>query len=184
MTGYITTVAATIQSLIVDKLSESVFGVHHAALRDPWYLGPELARDIDASAEASESFLNAIILAPMPAAVADADEQGAAQVWTQDWLLYFIYPRTAGTAAATEQWAEPLWDVLNSYQLRRLDGLVFKDSQGRRRGHCTGFSVIGPPDIYAEAENNALAPLGLACFAQTLRVESVMLLDPDRGARE
>ena len=29
MTGYITTVAATIQSLIVDKLSESVFNVHH-----------------------------------------------------------------------------------------------------------------------------------------------------------
>jgi hypothetical protein len=181
--GYLIDTARAIQSLIVDKLPESVFNVHHAALRDPWYLGPELARDIDASAGAGEPFLNAIILAPLPAAVEDVDAQHAAQVWRQDWLLYFVYPRTAGTATATEQWAEPLWDILNEYQLQRLGNLVYYDRLDRRRGHCTDFRVVGPPDIYAEAENNILAPLGLACFAQTLRVESVQALDPDRSQR-
>lgn len=180
VSGYLTAVARQIQSLVIDKLDATKFGVNHSAWRDPWYLGPELARDIDAT---DGPFLNAIILSPLPTAVYPADEQAAAEAWQQEWLLYFVYRRETSLADVAANWAEPLADVLRQYQLTRLGGLRYYDDAGRQRGHCTGFRVVGPPDLYVEAENNVLNGLGLACFALTLRVESLIALDPDRSKR-
>jgi hypothetical protein len=43
--------------------------------------------------------------------------------------------------------------------------------------------VPGPPDYYAEADNDALYSLGLACFRIRVEVELTTLLDPEYRER-
>lgn len=178
MASNITTIFDRMRTLVIDRLP-STFDVHHAALRDPWYLGPELMRDIEGAQQAGDSFLNAVVVSPGQPAheIADASEQ--TQAWVQPLDFYFIYRRGPSLYDVAQHWADPLHEILCQHQLRRLDDLKFYDTLGRKTGHVVGFNVGGSPDLYAEPDNNALYPLGMACFSQRIEVESMVQLDPD-----
>jgi len=183
MASHLTQICDRIQTLVIDELPEA-FKVNYSAISDPWYLGPELERDIEGAAQDNTPFLNAIILSPRESSWEPVDEQGCAQTWEQVVDLYFLYARQTADGPKTlrsviEKYADPLHTILTRRGLRRLGNLKLADSDGVKSGHVTEFTVAGPPDVYSEADNNALAPLGLACFRIRLLVRSVVQLDPE-----
>ena len=181
MSSHLVDIFEAFRKQVVDIIPETL-DVHHCDLRDPLYLGPELARDIEGATQSHETFLNALILSPLTPEASSADAAAISQDWLYRMDLYFIYRRGPGLSLrdVVQKWGDPLHDILNQYQLRRLAGLNrMKNTAGKVAAYVTGFKVAGPPDFYRETENGALYPLDMACFAIPLEIELAVQLDPE-----
>jgi len=179
MSSYVTSIFDQLKTLALTKMPDT-FDVHHVELADPWYLGPELERDVQGATQDNEQFLNAIIVSPLPSDVEDLDAQEVGQTWTLHWEIFFIYKRGPHLRQVIDGWGDPLHDILGQRQLRRLGGLSgIRNSYGQKSAYVQGFRVAAPPDFYRQEENDRLYPLGMACFTIPIDVELAVQLDPD-----
>jgi len=113
--------------------------------------------------------LNAVIVSPMTPEEQPADAARRNVLVVQPFNVCYIYKREPTTELKdiVEQWADPLHDVLNAEQMRRLGNLTLTDAAGNRIGHVDGFVAFLPD--FDSANNAMLYEVGLACF--DIRVE-------------
>lgn len=178
MASHLPAIFRQLQTLVFDKLP-AAFDVHSTSLYDRWRVGPELDGDIEGAQSVGRQFLNAVVVSPVESQEAVGDLAETTGQWTLPLDVIFIYKRGPDLLSVAETWADPLHDILNGRELRRLGNLAFSDTQDRRTGHVQGFRVAGPPDFYSEGDNDALYGLGLACFRIRLEVTVITLLDPN-----
>lgn len=150
--------------------SQENLGIRYIDFADYYRVGPELGDRI--ARMGPQDALNAVIVAPLAPEETPADAAKRTRQVTQPFDIFYIYRREHDNVQVDlrdviEKWADPLHDLLCTEKMRRLNNLSLTDGSGHRTGYVVGFDVSLPNvDV---ADNDALYPIGLACFA--IRVE-------------
>lgn len=178
MASHLVQIYRAIKSTCLDP-NQPGLGVNYIDFADYYRVGPELGDRI--ARLGPQEGLNAIIVAPLAPDEEPADAAKRLRKVTQPFDVFFIYKREnegvqTDLVDIIEKYADPLHDVLCAEQARRLGNLKLTNAGGDRVGHVVGFDVFVPnTDV---PDNDALYPLGLACF--TIRVEVHYITARDR----
>lgn len=164
-----------LRELVFDKLPES-FNVHLIDLTDPYHIGAELHDRLKRLGP--QNGLNAIIVSPLEP---EEDIDGDAGQWTKTvvlpLLIYFVYKRGDTTLAeASDRWADPLQEILDAEEVRRLDNFELRDRRlNKKVGHVINF-IVGEPN-FDPPDNDDLYTMGLACFTIGVQVRFIKSRD-------
>ena len=145
---------------------------------DYYRVGPELGDRI--ARMGPQDALNAVIVAPLAPEEMPADAAKRTRQVTQPFDIFYIWKREVEGVQVDlrdviEKWADPLHDVLRTEKMRRLDNLSLTDARGKRVGYVVGFDVSLPNvDV---PDNDALYPIGLACFAIRVEVYYIVAIE-------
>lgn len=158
--------------------SQDSLNIKYIDFADYYRVGPELGDRI--ARMGPQEALNAVIVAPLAPEETPADAAKRSRQVSQPFDIFYIWKReTEGVQVdlrdVIEKWADPLHDVLRSEKMRRLNNLRLTDGAGHPVGHVVGFDVSLPNvDI---PDNDALYPIGLACFAIRVEVYYVVAIE-------
>ena len=174
MASHIVDIFEVLRTRCFDKLPADM-GINHVELSDPYTVGPELR---------TGRALNAIIVAPMEPTVNPADAAQMTKRVELPLLIYFIFKRGNVTFRdVIERYVDPLHNVLEQYELRRLGGVQFygRANNPGERGKLVARVVnfrVDEPNLFPP-DNDDLYPLGLACFTIPVQVNYIKVMDTD-----